>query len=258
MMSAIKKYLLLPVFRRFRKTAPTPIKKLFYRAGLFFSTSLYLERLKERGVSPTTVIDIGAYEGEWTTLFKSVFPESKVLMLEAQNNKAPVLQEICDGFERDVDFSISLLGEKDHEKVTFVEMETGSSVLEESSPYHRDYLEKETITLDSLLLRYPNFKKLDFLKLDVQGYELNVLRGASQLLEQTEFVLMETSLVSINKGCPLIADVIEFMAHKDFRVLDFCSQIRRKDGVLWQTDLLFVKNTSDFVPSALLTSDNWS
>jgi FkbM family methyltransferase len=216
-----------------------------------------LKYLKDGGFQPVTVIDVGAYHGEWARMFKSIFPDSKVLMIEGQNNKAKILQEICSFFKSNVVFEIALLGAKDGEKVRFVEMETGSSVLEESSPYNRNYVEKELVTLDSLVVRYPDFKKLDFLKLDVQGYELEVLKGASRLLAKTEFVLMEASLIPVNKGCPLISDVIEFMAEKDFRILDFCSQIRRKDGVLWQTDLLFINNTSKFIPTSSLDTQNW-
>jgi FkbM family methyltransferase len=249
-----------------RDTTPVQLKRFFYKVGLFFGASLYpsypsvdgaLKYLKEWGFQPVSVIDVGAYHGEWTQMFISIFPNSKVLMIEGQNDKSPILQEVCSSFNGDVVFEIALLGAKDGEKVSFVEMETGSSVFEESSSYNRKYVEKEMITLDSILKRYPEFRKLDFLKLDVQGYELNVLQGASELLELTECVLMETSLIPINKGCPLFSEVIKFMTEQDFRLLDFCSQIRRKDGALWQTDLLFIKNTSAFVPKSSLDTQNW-
>ncbi len=254
------------LLRNIRSITPIQLKRFFYKVGLFFGASLYpsypsvdgaLKYLKEWRFQPASVIDVGAYHGEWTKMFKSIFPNSKVLMIEGQNSKSSILQEVCSSFKGDVVFEIALLGAKDGEKVSFMEMETGSSVLEESSPYNRNYVEKELTTLDSLLERYPEFRKLDFLKLDVQGYEINVLQGASNLLELTEFVLMETSLIPINKGCPLISDVIKFMTEKNFRLLDFCSQIRRKDGALWQTDLLFIKNTSAFVPKSSLDTQNW-
>jgi FkbM family methyltransferase len=240
------------------------VKKLIRKIGLFFgaffspsypSINGALKYLRDWGFQPASVIDVGAYHGEWAKMFKSIFPHSKVLMIEGQNGKSSILQEVCSNFKGDVVFEIALLGAKNGEKVSFVEMENGSSILEESSSYNRNYVEKELITLDSLLERYPEFRKLDFLKLDVQGYEINVLQGASNLLELTEFVLMETSLIPINQGCPLFSDVVKFMTEQNFRLLDFCSQIRRKDGALWQTDLLFIKNTSAFVPKSLLDQD---
>lgn len=95
------------------------------------------------------------------------------------------------------------------------------------------------------------------LKLDVQGYELEVLKGSSQALRAADVVLMEASLVPINDGCPLIGEVMSFMYDHRFRVFDFCSQIRRADGVLWQTDLLFLKAGSGITPDPRLTHENW-
>ena len=60
-------------------------------------------------------------------------------------------------------------------------------------------------------MRYPAFRRVQLLKLDVQGYELEVLKGADGLLSAAEVVLLEASLIPVNKGCPLIADVIRFM-----------------------------------------------
>ena len=136
-------------------------------------------------------------------------------------------------------------------------METGSSVFEESSPYARKRLKKTLITLDALLEAYKDFQQLDFLKLDVQGYELEILKGASALLQHTEFVLMETSFIPINQGCPLILEVMAFMDSRGFRTIDFCSQVRRKDGTLWAADLLFVSIGSRFLPHAQLDETNW-
>ena len=101
------------------------------------------------------------------------------------------------------------------------------------------------------------FSHSDFLKLDVQGYELEVLRGASNLLCQTQFVYLETSLIQTNEECPVFFEVINYLSEKGFRLLDFCSQVRRKDGALWQTDLLFISNKSKFIHKQELTRENW-
>jgi hypothetical protein len=151
----------------------------------------------------------------------------------------------------------ALLGAHAGQEVEFSQMETGSSVFDEASPYARKRLKKTLVTLDNLLEAYKDFQQLDFLKLDVQGYELEVLKGASTLLQHTEFVLMETSLIPINTGCPLIFEVITFMNSMGFQTMDFCSQVRRKDGALWATDLLFINKSSRFLPDALLNEANW-
>jgi len=99
---------------------------------------------------------------------------------------------------------------------------------------------------------------VDFIKMDVQGYELEVLRGATRAMAQAQAIYLEVSLVPINQGCPLIDEVMQFMTGRGFRLLDFCSQNRRKDGILWQTDLMFVRNGTPLVPEPVLDASNWT
>ncbi|MBI3461669.1 MAG: FkbM family methyltransferase [Planctomycetes bacterium] len=211
--------------------------------------------LRSWGFRPKLAVDVGAYHGDWTRLFKQVFPESAVVMVEAQEQKRPILESVCQSFPGDVSYQMALLARQEGTPVRFVEMETGSSVFEEASPYPRHVVEKTARTLDGLLAEAA--ARVDFLKLDVQGYELEVLAGAPQSLKSAKAVLMEASLLGANAGCPLIFDVMKFMDAAGFRLADFCSQIRRRDGALWQTDLLFVRADAGLLPDPKLTAGNW-
>lgn len=253
-------------FYKIKPFIPSPLKRFFYHIGYYLGESPFksypdlinsLINLRQIGFNPISIIDIGAYHGEWTAMIKKIFPDSSILMIEAQESKEDILKDVSQQYSPNVFYEMALLSSEDEQQVRFVEMETGSSVFEESSPYERDYTSKKTVTLDTLLKTHPDFQGADFLKIDVQGYELEVLRGAKKLLEKVELVLMEVSLIPVNKGCPIMSEVISFMADHDFRVLDFCSQSRMNNGFLWQTDLLFIKNTSQFLPRTTLDKDNW-
>jgi hypothetical protein len=156
-----------------------------------------------------------------------------------------------------LEYAIALLGAQDKAEVEFFEMETGSSVYEETSIYPRKTVRKKLITLDSLLQSHPASQQARMLKIDTQGYELEILRGAPKLLQSLEVILMETSLVQTKKNAPLFSEVIDFLKQNNFKLFDFCSQIRRKDGVLWQTDLMFVREGSTIRIDASLTRENW-
>ena len=223
---------------------PRPLVKFLVKLGNFYGSSTMMKNafpsqkgafnvLRGLGWKPRLCIDVGAYHGQWATMFRSVFPESRVLMVEGQSEKESILKSKTVEDPLRLEYEIALLGATEGQQVTFVEMETGSSVFEESSPYPRKRKTVKLKTLDNVLRRHPDFEDANALKLDTQGYELEVMKGAGKLLKKVEVILLEVSLIQINKGAPLVAEVIAFLTERKFKLFDFCSQIRRKDGVLW-------------------------
>jgi hypothetical protein len=98
------------------------------------------------------------------------------------------------------------------------------------------------------------FARPDFIKLDVQGYEIEVLRGGVRALESAEVVLMEVNLLGLYEGVPLFHESADYMGKQGFQVYELGSLIRRPyDGALWQADVIFVRNSSP-----LLSSKRWS
>jgi len=78
----------------------------------------------------------------------------------------------------------------------------------------------KTITLDEFFQDKPT--GIDFLQLDVQGGELNVLEGCSQLLEhQILMILVEVSFIELYKNQPLFAEVDIYLRNQGFTLLDF-------------------------------------
>lgn len=73
-------------------------------------------------------------------------------------------------------------------------------------------------TLDSALRT--NDLSIDFLKIDVQGYELEVLNGASKALNQVIGCELEVSFIEIYKNQPLFAEVDQFMRSRGFFLAD--------------------------------------
>jgi FkbM family methyltransferase len=208
---------------------------------MFFS----LERLNALGFKPQQIIDVGAYEGEWTKSCMQVFPGASYLMLEAMQQKQSKLKEISEA-KSNVTYDIALLAQADNEELYFTELETASSVLEEVVN-KQNRTKRKSITLNTVL-KHKEISKVDLIKLDVQGYEAEVLKGFSDYLPTTEVIISEVSLLDIHKEVPLIRDMINYMYEYNFVVYDICSVSTRRplDKALWQTDLLFVKESSSF------------
>ncbi|WP_113661851.1 FkbM family methyltransferase [Pedobacter nanyangensis] len=201
------------------------------------------EHLKKMGVSPRLVIDIGAYEGTWAIDFKKYFPNTKILMLEAQEGKSIYLNKVKEKSNQSIDFKIALLSDVIKE-VEFNEYETASSVYKEDNETNAKVVRLKTQRLDDLLTN-TEFEKPDFVKIDVQGAELDVLKGALNTLKSVEFVLIEVSFLNIYKGAPLAHEIVQFMAQQGFVIYDIASLMRRPfDKALNQSDFLFIKEKS--------------
>lgn len=88
------------------------------------------------------------------------------------------------------------------------------------------------------------------IKLDTQGSEIEILKGASKTIHKAEVILMEISLIDIYKNVPLMKDVLNFLDDKGFQIYDICSFIRRPlDNALWQVDAIFIKKDSKLISS---------
>jgi FkbM family methyltransferase len=214
-----------------------------------------LANMRRLGFRPSRIVDIGAYKGEWAEMAGAVFPEASVLMLEAQENKRATLEERKRASRGRLDFRISLLGREARENVEFhqyAQAETAASVLVDHKSAFSHKLTCRMQVLDDLL-RESNFVAPELLKLDVQGYELEVLKGGEQTMASAQAVLMEVSLIDLYQNNPLLHEVTAFMDARGFRAYDICSLMRRPlDDALCQTDIIFLKRGSP-----LLESTQW-
>jgi hypothetical protein len=111
----------------------------------------------------------------------------------------------------------------------------------------------KTTTLDELILQM-HLPWPDFLKLDLQGAELEALQGAARCLSSAKAVLLEISFLAIMEASPLLADTLLFMKERGFLCYDiFALWHRPLDDAMAQGDFLFVPERSP-----LLADKRWA
>ena len=203
--------------------------------------------MRRLGFSPKFILDVGAYKGEWTTMMRQIYPAAFFLMLEAQEERIPDLERIKNFHPNTTDYRIALLGAEQHSSVIFhkcATAPTGCSVLQARKSGSFLQVNRPMRTIDSILKEFGSAQP-DLIKLDIQGYELEALKGASLAMEKARAILMEVSIIDMYHNNPLLHDVTVFMNDRDFVAYDICALMRRPlDMALAQVDIIFVPRNS--------------
>jgi FkbM family methyltransferase len=218
-------------------------EKFAYHYNFSPNMDLGLADMAARGFFPRTIVDVGAFEGNWSKLAKRIWPSGRLFMIEPNLEKKEWLLKIA----KDLDASLfcELLGAEDGREVQFYVMESGSSIMAERSEVPRTAESRRLRTLNSLL---KDIEPPAFLKIDAQGYELLILKGASRILPDFEAVLLEVAIIEINEGAPLLHEVVAFMKTHGFVAYDILEIHRRPlDKALNQLDIVFVSEQSQLI-----------
>lgn len=176
----------------------------------------YLGKLKESGFEPKVIYDIGACVLHWTDRAKKLWPDAEYVAFEA----SPKLEFFYK--EENMRYHIGVLSDKTGREVDFFENDrfpAGNSYYRENPRYQPiaaeiysdDHKRRvKAVTLDAVV-NLKQFPKPDFIKMDIQGSELDVLKGAEETIKDVEHIVLELQRVEYNLGAPLNKDVIDYM-----------------------------------------------
>lgn len=208
-----------------------------------------LQNLRAAGFVCTGFIDGGAFEGEWTRQLWTIFPDAPSLMVEPLPEKQKMLRKIA-GQVLGSSLVPAALGSAPG-KVRFRMNETNSGVVDALDTGFGDVIEVRLASLDEIRENERAFWP-NLLKLDLQGHELECLKGCSDLKAHFEVIVIEISLIPIG-GAPLFTQVNNYLEQKGYRIYDVIPQYYRPlDHALFQVDAIYVR-----VDSSLLASTNW-
>jgi FkbM family methyltransferase len=200
-----------------------------------------------RPLNPMVIYDIGANVGTWTLLAKVMFPHAEVHAFEPLGIHYQAFQQTTAELSG-VHLHRLALGETAGlAAMRITDFSDASSILPLSQAGEREWHIHEVAQEHVRVERLDDWQgegKLplpSLVKLDVQGFELSVLRGAACCLERASAVLTEVSFRELYQGQCLFHDVVGFLAERGF-ALHALGRRTVLGNPLLQTDALFVAN----------------
>ena len=212
--------------------------------GISGDMRLFLKSLKKRGLPIHHILDVGAHKGDWSVLAATILPEATYYLVEPQEELRPEIEKFLARQKGKVFFGGA--GAEDGE-LTFTIWEdfAGSSFLPDEQ--HAAGKAQKTVpvfSIDGLIAR-GEMPVPDICKIDVQGFEIEVLKGAGSIFGKTEVFILEASLFNFFPNQPLLHEIIAYMTQRGYVIYDFAGFTNRPlDMALGQLDICFVKEDS--------------
>ena len=199
-----------------------------------------LEALRSRGYVPRTLLDVGAHVGTFTQQFLTAFPGCRPTLIEPNPFCHDVLAQL--GVEVHGVAASDAAGEAELFLTKEWLQSTGTSLYRENTHFFRDDVVVKRTVEKSRLDDLFKGRAFDFVKIDTQGSELDVLKGGATVLRQADFVLLEVSLVDYNIGgakAEAVFAALDALGFHPVEVVDFHRLSGVNDGGLLQMDFLF-------------------
>lgn len=208
--------------------------------------------------TPNAIFDVGANCGIFSALAVDRFPTTRVVCFEPSNEVRRLIKRNCAGHHIDV-FNCAI-GDVDGETRTlFVNtrsQQTNSFIRQAAELFARpDDVESimvECRTLDSVCQEL-EIDCVDVLKIDVQGWEGQVLKGASTLLPRVRYLFIESSWMDVSS----IVHLVPFALHYGFTYATVLNSVHLGADVLLTRNKINAGSNLQFTLSANLLEQGW-
>lgn len=201
----------------------------------------FLRQVQNAGLHIDTVYDVGAWDGNWSRITKSsAVPNANFILFEANPAYAQSLEGT--GFTNFCGVALSNPGRT---SVDFYNgTNTGDSYYKETTKFYDNQgsITLPCVTLDQLKLS-SNLPTPQFIKIDTQGSELDILSGADSFIKDVDLIYTECPIVRYNAGAPNIQEYLDFFKQREFIPIDVF-EIHRGEATLIQIDIMFMKKES--------------
>ena len=197
-----------------------------------------------------TVIDIGASVGEFTAIFAELFPNASIYAFEPLPDCFESLALVADSYGGRVKvFKIGLGSREGNFEFHRSSWAPASSFREMSDLHKKNYphsagsesVRVQVETLDNVF-RDIGLDDNIFIKMDVQGFEDEVIKGGREVISRARVLVIECSLQQTYEGEPMFDGIYELLKPMGFEYRGSVKQsLRKDDDSFLQADCVFIR-----------------
>jgi len=252
----------------FRRGIRFLARKLIYLGEINFSYTEFkrMRDLKKKGIHYSryflfnkpwlldyrvkNVIDVGANVGEFTAIFAELFPEAQIYAFEPLPDCFTELQQIAERYEKVKIFNLALGNSEESCEFNKSSWAPASSLRSMGELHKQNYphsarTEKVNVPIKQLdrVLEGINLSGNTLIKIDVQGFEDEVIKGGRDTIGKAKVLIIECSFKSLYENEPMFHGIYSLVHSLGFEYRGSIKQsVNKKDGSYLQADCIFIKD----------------
>lgn len=198
---------------------------------------------KDASINNPVIFDIGSNIGTWTLLAKAIFPQAAIHAFEPLKQHALSFKKNCHSLNN-VHLHEYCAGNENSTGIINVSSFSDSSSLLEATPLEYEYynikkIGEEKVAIKRLedLINENALPLPDIIKLDVQGFELEALKGMGPLLTDVKYIICEVSFKKIYQNQALFLEIANYLEGFNLHIMAFGNATAGTE--LTQIDALF-------------------
>jgi len=229
----------------------TRIKKIYFLLINFYFLKIFLkykvvpsiEHLNAlKGLNFNNVIDVGANNGQFSLLIDLLYPQQKIFLFEPNEDCVQTLESIFN-LKKNIRMYFFALGKKKGFADLFITKANDSSSLLKPFQIKNYYKSSEHHKIKHVKIYSGDFLddiilKNSLLKIDVQGFELDVLMGFGKKIQQIKYIFIELSYVELYEHQALFMDVNNYLYQNGFVQISKYNETKKKNITL-QADFIY-------------------
>ena len=194
------------------------------------------------------VVDVGANRGQFALVARKLFPDAFIHSFEPLDEPAKIFEAL---FARDNNIKLhrfAIGSESTSMTIHVSEQDDSSSLLpigknqSKLFPHTGECETRITSVLPlSEVIKVNDISNKAFLKIDVQGYELEVLKGCKGVLDKLLYIFLEFSFIELYDGQAFASEVIDYLQKNSYVVNGVYNICYNQNGEAVQGDFLFKK-----------------
>jgi FkbM family methyltransferase len=199
-----------------------------------------------------TILDIGGGVGATVLLYNKFFPDNKIIVFEPILENFDLIKSKVISFANIEVYNLAVGNENSKKQINIANRITSSSLFPLSGdPSSSVFNEKnlgqcrveniEEIRLDDFLTN--STEDIGIIKIDVQGYEMNVLKGAEATMKRAKIILLELNNHDGYVGSPKYYEIDNYLRDHHFQLYDILPSILEK-GKLKEWDAMYLNSSA--------------